>query len=144
MATQKLSLGSREELIKSFRNRPRHSLYRKDMQIIISTMILDCRASKKLTQKEFAKFMGVSQGMVSKWESCEYNFTVDNIAKICDKLDISPVEIFADDGRGYSFKENKEWGHGKCQKENDSWGIPPKAQQNIVYSPQPEPLANAA
>ncbi|MCH5279935.1 MAG: helix-turn-helix transcriptional regulator [Lachnospiraceae bacterium] len=31
-----------------------------------------------MTQLEFAKHMGVSQGMVSKWESREYNFTNTN------------------------------------------------------------------
>ena len=32
-----------------------------------------------MTQKEFADYMGVSQGMVSKWESREYNFTITTL-----------------------------------------------------------------
>jgi DNA-binding response OmpR family regulator len=40
-----------------------------------------------LTQKEFAHLLGVSQSMVSKWESEDYNFTVEALANICDKLD---------------------------------------------------------
>ncbi|MBR5968675.1 MAG: helix-turn-helix domain-containing protein [Lachnospiraceae bacterium] len=39
-----------------------------------------------MTQKEFAEYMGVSQGMVSKWESREYNFTIATLNDICEKL----------------------------------------------------------
>jgi len=40
----------------------------------------------KMNQKAFASFMGVSQGMISKWESAEYNFTFQAAADICEKL----------------------------------------------------------
>lgn len=53
----------------------------------ISTMILKARIDKGMTQKEFAHLLGVSQSMVSKWESEDYNFTVEALANICDKLD---------------------------------------------------------
>ena len=33
-----------------------------------------------------ASFMGVSQAMISKWESGEYNFTINTLNEICDKL----------------------------------------------------------
>lgn len=39
-----------------------------------------------MTQKEFADYMGVSQGMVSKWESREYNFTITTLNELCEKL----------------------------------------------------------
>ncbi|MBO4560217.1 MAG: helix-turn-helix domain-containing protein [Lachnospiraceae bacterium] len=39
-----------------------------------------------MTQKQFAEYMGVSQGMVSKWESREYNFTIATLNDICEKL----------------------------------------------------------
>ena len=42
-----------------------------------------------MTQKEFAKFMGVTQGMISKWESAEYNFSVESIAQIAEKLGVT-------------------------------------------------------
>ena len=42
-----------------------------------------------MTQSEFAEYIGVSQGMVSKWESREYNFTIKSLNEICVKLDIS-------------------------------------------------------
>ena len=39
-------------------------------------------------QIEFAEYMGVTQGMVSKWESREYNFTIKSLNEICEKLDL--------------------------------------------------------
>ena len=55
----------------------------------ISVMIEHCRLERKMTQSEFAEYIGVSQGMVSKWESREYNFTIKSLNEICVKLDIS-------------------------------------------------------
>ncbi|MCO7122042.1 helix-turn-helix domain-containing protein [Ihubacter massiliensis] len=54
----------------------------------ISATITKSRIAMKMNQCEFANFLGVSQGMVSKWESEDYNFTVENLAKICDKLNL--------------------------------------------------------
>ena len=52
----------------------------------ISAFIINYRYKTGMTQKEFAKFMGVTQGMISKWESAEYNFSVESIAQIAEKL----------------------------------------------------------
>lgn len=52
----------------------------------ISMFILQNRKKMDMTQKAFAKMMGVTQAMVSKWESAEYNFTIENIASIAEKL----------------------------------------------------------
>lgn len=41
-----------------------------------------------MSQKEFATYMGVSQSMVSKWESREYNFTTKALNEICKKLNL--------------------------------------------------------
>ena len=46
----------------------------------ISMFILKYRQDANMTQKEFAKKMGVTQAMVSKWESAEYNFTIETIS----------------------------------------------------------------
>ena len=56
--------------------------------VIISTKIQLARIEKGLTQKEFANLMGVTQGMVSRWESGEYNFTIDTLLSICKALDL--------------------------------------------------------
>ena len=54
----------------------------------ISARIERCRIEMGMTQLEFAEYMGVSQGMVSKWESREYNFTIRTLNEICQKIDL--------------------------------------------------------
>ena len=54
----------------------------------ISATIERKRLDKEMTQKEFAAFMGVTQGMVSKWESRDYNFTIRSLNEICEKLEL--------------------------------------------------------
>lgn len=55
----------------------------------ISATIERKRLDKEMTQKEFAAFMGVTQGMVSKWESRDYNFTIRSLNEICEKLGLN-------------------------------------------------------
>lgn len=52
----------------------------------VSAYICKKRNELKMTQKEFAKMMNVSQGMISKWESANYNFTIETISYIAEKL----------------------------------------------------------
>ena len=59
----------------------------------ISARIERCRLKMGMTQQEFAKYMGVTQGMVSKWESREYNFTIRTLNDICQKLDLKLFTI---------------------------------------------------
>lgn len=54
----------------------------------ISARIQRCRLELGMTQAEFAAYMGVTQGMVSKWESREYNFTIRSLNEICEKVDL--------------------------------------------------------
>lgn len=54
----------------------------------ISARIERCRIEMGMNQQEFAKYMGVTQGMVSKWESREYNFTIKTLNEICQKIDL--------------------------------------------------------
>lgn len=55
-----------------------------------------------MTQEEFAQYLGVSQGMVSRWENRDYNFTVKSLNDICRKLNLSltidmlPIEAVKD------------------------------------------------
>ena len=55
----------------------------------ISAKIERSRLDLGMTQKEFADFMGVTQGMISKWESRNYNFTIRSLNEICQKLELS-------------------------------------------------------
>lgn len=54
----------------------------------ISASIVKKRTELNMTQKEFAKNLEVTQGMVSKWEGGDYNFSVKALAEIAEKLDM--------------------------------------------------------
>ena len=62
----------------------------------ISAEIVKYRVNLGMTQKQFAEYMEVSQGMVSKWESADYNFSVKSLAYIAAKLDMDVVVCFKD------------------------------------------------
>ena len=54
----------------------------------ISAQIERCRLDMGMTQQKFAEYMGVTQAMVSKWESREYNFTIRTLNEICQKTNL--------------------------------------------------------
>ncbi len=72
----------------------------------VSAYIHDYRMENGYSQKEFAAFMGVTQSMVSKWESGEYNFTLEAVAKIAEKLD-AHFEIEFSDKDAYLQKSSE-------------------------------------
>ncbi len=57
-----------------------------DIYYRISTTIFDYRIKKKLTQKQLAQRLEVTQAMVSKLESGDYNYSVEQLWKISQKL----------------------------------------------------------
>jgi DNA-binding transcriptional regulator YiaG len=67
----------------------------------ISLKILKKRIELNMNQKDFAKFMNVSQSMVSKWESGEYNFTIKSMADICEKLCFALKVTFDEEIKDY-------------------------------------------
>ena len=60
-----------------------------DIMAKISSRILRERLDRKLSQEEFARLLGVSQVMVSKWESGDYNFSIKKAVHIFNKLNVS-------------------------------------------------------
>lgn len=68
----------------------------------ISAAIVKKRIELNLSQKDFADLLGVSQGMVSKWESNDYNFTIKTIADIAAKLDMNVHVELTDESHGNS------------------------------------------
>ena len=58
----------------------------------ISAAIAKKRIDMNMTQKEFAAYLNVSQGMVSRWEGSTYNYTIRTLVEIFSKLDLS-VEL---------------------------------------------------
>jgi len=55
----------------------------------IATKIISRRNELKMNQSAFARFMDVSQAMVSKWENGDCNFSLSTICEICDKLSLN-------------------------------------------------------
>lgn len=48
----------------------------------ISASIVKRRMELKMSQKEFAGYLGVSQGMVSRWEGGDYNSQLRHFQKL--------------------------------------------------------------
>ena len=59
----------------------------------IGTRIRRYREAKKLTQKQFADMIGISNSRVSNWESGINRPDVDMLAAICHALAVSPSEL---------------------------------------------------
>ena len=55
----------------------------------IALAIAKKRLSDGLTQKEFAKKLGVSQSLVARWENGSHNFTIESLNIIASKLDFN-------------------------------------------------------
>lgn len=60
-----------------------------ELMASIAIAIHNKRVSMNMNQQEFAELNGVSQAMVSKWESGEYNFTISTLRKILAALGIT-------------------------------------------------------
>ncbi len=63
---------------------------------VISAKIYTKRTRMGLDQKAFAKFLGVTQGMISRWESGTYNFSISTLISICEKLELVFEPYIAD------------------------------------------------
>lgn len=97
-------------------------LYSIKMKTNMATMIMNVRYAKKMNQSEFAAFMGVTQGMVSKWESGEYNFSVEAIAEICAKIALIPALEFKSENeykKEYIKSSNMNFDWGKSVATNN-------------------------
>lgn len=57
-----------------------------DIYYQISTAIFDYRIRENLSQTKLAKKLGVTQAMVSKLESGDYNYSVEQLWKVSQKL----------------------------------------------------------
>lgn len=59
----------------------------------IGSRIAKYRKLKKLSQREFAKLIGVSNSRVSNWEQGTHRPDVDLLAGICKVLEVSPSDL---------------------------------------------------
>ena len=60
-----------------------------DLLADIAVQIHTRRTEMGMSQGEFAKFNNVTQAMVSKWESGDYNFTIQTLAKVFANIGLS-------------------------------------------------------
>ncbi len=59
----------------------------KQLKIQVSQVLIKKRMDMKLSQAEFAKYIGTTQSQISRWESGECNFSLQQIAMIATSLD---------------------------------------------------------
>lgn len=59
------------------------------IQSSIALSIISVRFDKKLSREEFAHSMGVSTELVEQWEHGVTDFSIETLARIAAKLDIS-------------------------------------------------------
>lgn len=80
-------LATVEELLKIFEdNMTEAELLSSYLLGKISSAIIQARIDMGMTQKEFAKFLGFSQGRVSKMESGECNYSIEALSNLAVKL----------------------------------------------------------
>ncbi|MDR0890434.1 MAG: helix-turn-helix domain-containing protein [Oscillospiraceae bacterium] len=60
----------------------------------ISLQIQRYRSDNNMTQAQFAEQLGVSQGLIAKWESGRHNFTVRTLVELSLKLHIDLADLF--------------------------------------------------
>jgi len=90
-----------------------------DILVDISSKLINYRVNNRLNQKELANRLEVSQAMVSKLESGDYNPTVGQLWKISKKLDWKFGIIFEEETK------TQMWNFGKdivfrCEEASDS------------------------
>jgi len=86
--------------------REKDSLY--DIYYKISIALFDYREKHKLSQKKLAGILGVTQGMVAKLESGDYNYTVEQLWKIATKLNFKFNIDFEEKAPEYSVYTSLE------------------------------------
>lgn len=85
-----------------------------DILVSISLKIVNYRIANSLTQTKLAHILGISQAMVSKLESGEYNPTIEQLWRISKKLNWNFKVMFDE-----NVNETQIW-----DTPGDSEGIP--------------------
>jgi transcriptional regulator with XRE-family HTH domain len=77
--------------------------------VTLPDLIRSSRKRLGLTQVQLAKELGLSKGAVAQWETGETEPSVDNMAKLRDRLKIDRAsEAAAGSPNGYQFVEEPE------------------------------------
>ncbi len=86
--------------LSSEESRENEELY--DIYYKISTAIFKYRIKHNISQKKLAEKLGVTQAMVSKLESGDYNYTVEQLWKVSQKLGLKFNIIFDEGSEKYT------------------------------------------
>lgn len=81
------------------------------IKLELADTIRQKRLEKRMNQSQFSKFMGVTQPMVSKWESGEYNFTIQTLLEISNKLKmdfINPLKNYKENVIQFEKLQSKD------------------------------------
>jgi len=76
---------------------------------MVSAEVIKYRMVNGCTQEQLAARLGVSQGMVSKYESCEYNFSVACLCKLAEKLNLDVTLTIEERSEAYRTREREDW-----------------------------------
>jgi ribosome-binding protein aMBF1 (putative translation factor) len=87
-----------------------------DLYYKVSTAIFDYRTKNKLSQKQLAEKLGVTQAMVSKLESGDYNYTLEQLWKVSSKLGLKFDIVFEEATREITITGS---GTGSADKVSD-------------------------
>ena len=87
----------------------------------IAFKICHKRISMGMSQKEFADYLGVSQGMVSRWENGDYNFTVATLCNLCCKLGLDLDIQIHDSSSSYYPSFNPQIVYGGISDKQYTW-----------------------
>lgn len=101
-----------------------------DMLYDISTMIFKNRLSRNMNQSEFAELLDISQSMVSKLESGEYNPSIGQLLKVTRKLNVKMDIKFKVNNQGNRIIN--DWSE---KKENSNDNIRKSFENKVVEMP---------
>jgi len=79
-----------------------------DIYYKISTAIFKYRVKHDLSQKKLAQMLGVTQSMVSKLESGDYNYTIEQLWKVSQKLGFKFNVVFEEEDEDYTTYSDEE------------------------------------
>lgn len=65
-----------------------------DMYYKVSVSLVEYRMANSMSQKDLAGILNVSQAMISKLESGDYNYTIEQLWKVSRKLDFKFDIVF--------------------------------------------------
>ena len=105
----------------------------------ISTEIVKYRIKNKMTQKKFADFLNISQSMVSKIESEDYNFTIKQLVKLSNKMNLYFEVILKDEKPIIKTVNNYIFINSQNEKtENNEKSFQKKYTSSFKFRSQPK------